>query len=103
MLHASFNADLFPLLNTITGFHLGFLSRGEGGKDYSNNSNAFSLARNIIELIDFLKLGGLWACSPRKILNFSISETVMVASETKFSGLGRSLLPVHCCFCEQIC
>ena len=29
-----------------------------GGEDYSNTSNAFSLAKNIIELIDFLKLGG---------------------------------------------
>ena len=32
-----------------------------GGKDYSNTSSVFSLARNIIVLIDFLKLGGLGA------------------------------------------
>ena len=42
-----------------------------GGEDYINTSNAISLARNIIELIDFLKLGGLGACSPRKIFNIS--------------------------------
>ena len=95
------------------GFHLGFLSRGEGGgkcnncpakggggKDYSNNSNAFSLARNIIELIDFLKLGGLGARSPRKF--FQSLRLFLVASETKFSWLG-SLLPVHCYFYEHIC
>ena len=48
-----------------TGFHLGFSSRGgkrdncqaKGGEDYSNTSSIFSLARNIIVLIDFLKLG----------------------------------------------
>ena len=39
-------------------------------------SNAFSFARNIIEVVDFLKLGGSGACSPRKFFNFSISEAV---------------------------
>ena len=33
-------------------------AKGGGSENYSNTSNAFSLARNIIELIDFLKLGG---------------------------------------------
>ena len=47
-----------------------------GSKDYIDTSNAFSLSRNIIELIKFLKLGGSGACSPRKIFNFSICETV---------------------------
>ena len=48
-----------------------------GGEDYINTSKAFSLARNIIELIDFLKVGGvLGTCSPRKFFNFSISESV---------------------------
>ena len=28
-----------------------------GDEDYSNTSSTFSLAKNIIELIDFLKLG----------------------------------------------
>ena len=68
----------------LAGFHLGFSSRGANviiaelrrGEDYSNTSNAFSSARNIIELIDFLKLGGLGVCYPRKTFNFSISETV---------------------------
>ena len=44
--------------------------RGGGSEDYSNNSYLFSLARTtIIELIEFLKLGDLGACSPRKIFN----------------------------------
>ena len=47
-----------------------------GGGDYSNTSNAFSLARNIIELIDFLKLGESGGMLLRKKFNFSISETV---------------------------
>ena len=64
-----------------SGFHLGFLSwegggkrdicQAKGGEDYSNTSNAFSR-----ELIDFLKQGGLGACSLSKFLIFSISETV---------------------------
>ena len=47
-----------------------------GGKDYSNTSSSISLARNIIDLIDFLKLAGCWGMLPRKIFNFSIPETV---------------------------
>ena len=47
-----------------------------GSKDYSNTSNAFSLARNIIVLIAFLKLGGSGTRSPGKIFDFPISETV---------------------------
>ena len=43
------------------------------GEDYINISNTFLLA---IEFIDFFKLGGLGACSPRKNFNFSVSETV---------------------------
>ena len=41
-----------------------------GGKDYSNTSNAFSLARNIIELIDFLKLGGSVGMLPQENFEF---------------------------------
>ena len=47
-----------------------------GSEDYSNTSNAFSLARNVIVLVAFLMLGGLGARSPRKIFDFPISETV---------------------------
>ena len=50
--------------------------RVEGGKDYSNTLGVFLLARNIIVHIDFLKLGRLGACSPRKFFNFSISKAV---------------------------
>ena len=46
---------------------------GGGCEDYIDTSNAFSLSRNIIELIDFLKLGGLGHASQGK---FSICETV---------------------------
>ena len=53
-----------------------------GGEDYINTSNVL-LARNIIELIGCLKLGGLGACSPRKILTFQCLELFLVASETK--------------------
>ena len=42
-------------------------------------------------LIDFLKLGGSGACSPRKIFNFSISGTV---SGGKFQGLGEVCHPL---------
>ena len=68
------------------GFHLGFSARSRGGgkhdncrakrgsKDYSDTSNAFSLARNTIELIDFLKLGWSGGMLPQE--NFSIFETV---------------------------
>ena len=70
------------LINTLwnAGFHLGLSSRGganvtiaelRGGEDYINTSNAILIARNIIELIDFLKLGGLGECSPKKIFNIS--------------------------------
>ena len=89
----------------LAGFHLGFSSRGANviiaelrrGEDYSNTSNAFSSARSIIELIDFLKLGVLGYATPGKLLIFQSLRLFLVASETKFSGLGRSLLPVHCC------
>ena len=42
-----------------------------GGEDYINTSNAISLATNIIELIDFLKLWGPGGMLPRKIFNIS--------------------------------
>ena len=60
---------------SISGFHLGFSSRGGGGEVYSNT---FSLAMNITELIDFLKVGDLVVCSPRKNFNFLISDTISV-------------------------
>ena len=59
---------------------------------YSNTLNAFSLARNIIELIGFPKLGH---APPGKFLIFRSLRLFLVASETKFSELGRSLLPAH--------
>ena len=40
------------------------------GEDYSNTSNAFSLAKNIIELIDFLKLGGSGGMLSQEIFLF---------------------------------
>ena len=54
-----------PNIQVCAWFHLGFLSSGgkrsncraKGGEDYSNTLNSFSLARNIMELIDFYKLG----------------------------------------------
>ena len=63
------------VMATVSGFHFGFSARGskhgncraKGGEDYSNTSNAFSLARNIIvELIDFLKLGGSGGMLPQE-------------------------------------
>ena len=39
---------------------------GGGGEDNSNTPNALSLARNIIELIDFLKLGGSGGMLPQE-------------------------------------
>ena len=57
------------------GFRLGFSSRGggkcnncqaNGGREDYNTSNAFSLARNIIEIIDFLKLGGSGVMLPKE-------------------------------------
>ena len=47
-----------------------------GGEDYINTLNTVLLARNIIELIDFLNLGGSGGMLPQKNLNFSISETI---------------------------
>ena len=40
-----------------------------GSENYSNILNIFSLARTTIEVVGFLKLGGLGACSPMKTLN----------------------------------
>ena len=56
-----------------SGFHLGFLSREANvtiaelrrAKTIVTNNKGFSLARNIMELIDFLKLRGTGACFPR--------------------------------------
>ena len=67
------------------------LRGGGGGEDYIDISNAFLLARNIIELIDYHKLGGLGACSPRKFLTFQSLRLSLVASETKTFGLRRSI------------
>ena len=52
------------------------LRGGGGGEDYSNTSNDFSLARNIIELIGVLKLGRSGGMLPQENFKFSISETV---------------------------
>ena len=67
-----------------------------GGEDDSNTSNTFSLARNIIELIDFFKLElGVWGhAPPGKLKIFLFLRLFLVAYDIKLSGLGRSL-PVH--------
>ena len=67
------------------------IAEPRGGEDYSN-TNAFSLARSIIELIDFLKLGGSGGNAPQE--KNLIFQSLRMASETKLSGLGRSLA---CC------
>ena len=43
-----------------------FVKGGGGGEDNSNTSNALSLARNIIELIDLLNLGGSGGMLPQE-------------------------------------
>ena len=61
---------------------------GGGGEDYIDSSNAFSLSRNIIELIDFSKLGGSGSMLPQeKFLTFQSVRLFLVVSETKISGL----------------
>ena len=82
---------------SFAGFHLGFSSRGanttiaelRGGKDYSNTSNVFSLARNIIDL------KGYWGHASQEIFLIFNVRLFLVAYETNFSNLGRRLLPVH--------
>ena len=44
-------------------------------RDCSNASSVFSAKNNVV-LINLLMLGGLGACSPRKILNFVTTEEI---------------------------
>ena len=102
-----------PFIHT-SRFHLGFLSRGANVTFAELRGGGGARTIVILEVLFIckeyyrahgvsLKLGGLGACSPQKKFNFQSLRLFLVVSETNFSGLGRGLLPVHCCFCEYIC
>ena len=74
------------------------IAKLSGGEDYVDTSSAFLLSRNVIKLVDFLKLHVGGVLPTGKFLTFQSLRLFLVASETKknFRVEEKHVGDIHC-------